>query len=107
MRQVLGAFSEYERSMIVLKLRGARQRMKSKAGRCEGRKPYGRTPAERETIKRMKALRGGRYSYEQIAVALDSEGLPPRSGRQWNPIVVNRILRGQARADAEPMRAVA
>jgi DNA invertase Pin-like site-specific DNA recombinase len=43
MRQVLGAFSEYERSMIVLKLRGARQRMKSKAGRCEGRKPYGLT----------------------------------------------------------------
>jgi DNA invertase Pin-like site-specific DNA recombinase len=58
MRQVLGAFSEYERSMIVLKLRGARQRMKRKAGRCEGRKPYGRTQAERETILRMEALRG-------------------------------------------------
>jgi hypothetical protein len=41
----------------------------------------------------MKALRGGRYSYEQIAAALDNEGLPPRSGQAWNAIVVNRILR--------------
>jgi DNA invertase Pin-like site-specific DNA recombinase len=104
MRQVLGAFSEYERSMIVLKLRGARQRMKSKAGRCEGRKPYGRTLAERETIQRMKALRRGRHSYEQIAAALDSEGLRPRSGHAWNAIVVNRILRVQARLDSEAMR---
>jgi DNA invertase Pin-like site-specific DNA recombinase len=106
MRQVLGAFSEYERSMIVLKLRGARQRMKSKAGRCEGRKPYGRTVVERETIQRMKTLRVGRYSYEQIAAALDSEGLLPRSGRSWNAIVVNRILRVQARTDAEVRSAV-
>jgi DNA invertase Pin-like site-specific DNA recombinase len=107
MRQVLGAFSEYERSMIVLKLRGARQRMKSKAGRCEGRKPYGRTQPERETIERMKTLRVSRCSYEQIAAALDSEGLPPRSGRTWNAIVVNRILRVQARNDAEVRSAVA
>jgi len=107
MRQVLGAFSEYERSMIVLKLRGARQRMKKKSGRCEGRKPYGRTQTERETIERMKTLRVGRYSYEQIAAALDGEGLPPRSGRAWNAIVVNRILRVQARTDAEARSAVA
>jgi DNA invertase Pin-like site-specific DNA recombinase len=105
MRQVLGAFSEYERSMIVLKLRGARQRMKKKSGRCEGRKPYGRTLAERETIQRMKALRGGRYSYGQIAAALDGEGLPPRSGEKWNAIVVNRILRVQARIELEPRSA--
>jgi DNA invertase Pin-like site-specific DNA recombinase len=107
MRQVLGAFSEYERSIIVLKLRGARQRMKKKSGRCEGRKPYGKTLAERETIQRMKVLRSGRYSYEEIAAALDSEGLPPRSGRSWNAIVVNRILQVQARSDAEAGSAAA
>jgi hypothetical protein len=107
MRQVVGTFGVYEWSMMVLKLRGARQRMKSKAGRCEGRKPYGRTQAERETIQRMKALRSGRYSYEQIAAALDSEGLPPRAGRAWNAIVVNRILRVQSRTDAQAGSAVA
>jgi hypothetical protein len=55
----------------------------------------------------MKELRGGRYSYEQIAAALDSEGLPPRSGQTWNAIVVNRILRVQVRTDAEARSAVA
>jgi hypothetical protein len=81
--------------------------MKKKSGRCEGRKPYGRTLAERETIQRMKALRVGRYSYEQIAAVLDSEGLLPRSGQTWNAIVVNRILRVQARTDAEAGSAAA
>ncbi len=40
-RQIFGAISEYEKAMIVLKLRGARQRMKARTGRCEGMKPYG------------------------------------------------------------------
>jgi hypothetical protein len=30
MRQILGAFAEYEKSLIVAKLRGARQRTKAK-----------------------------------------------------------------------------
>jgi hypothetical protein len=46
------------------------------------------------------------YYHEQIAAALGSEGLPPRSGRSWNAIVVNRILRVQARGDAEAGSAI-
>src|SRR5438270_4856513 len=49
MRQIMGAFHEYEKQMIVVKLRGARQRTKIKNGRCEGRKPYGAHPSEAET----------------------------------------------------------
>src|SRR5690242_1390791 len=41
MRQIFGAIAEYEKTMIVLKLRGARMRMRAKTGRCEGAKPYG------------------------------------------------------------------
>ena len=40
-RSILGAVSEYEKSLVVLKLRGARVRMRVKKGRCEGAKPYG------------------------------------------------------------------
>jgi len=40
MRQIFGAIAEYYRAMVVAKLRGARQRMKAKTGRCEGRKPF-------------------------------------------------------------------
>ena len=44
MRQIFGAIAEYEKTMIVIKLRGARQRKKARTGRCEGRKPYGHYP---------------------------------------------------------------
>jgi len=57
MRQILGAFAEYQKSLIVAKLRGARQRTKAKKGICEGRKPFGYyvgvhrpKPHERATI---------------------------------------------------------
>jgi DNA invertase Pin-like site-specific DNA recombinase len=40
MRQMLGAFAQYERAIIVQKIRGARQRSRAKNGRREGRKPY-------------------------------------------------------------------
>jgi DNA invertase Pin-like site-specific DNA recombinase len=46
MRQVMGAFHEYEKTMIVLKLRGARQRAKARHGKCEGAKPFGYYPGE-------------------------------------------------------------
>jgi hypothetical protein len=39
-RQMMGAVAQYEKSQIVLKLRGARMRKRAKEGRCEGRKPY-------------------------------------------------------------------
>lgn len=38
---MMGAVAQYEKSQIVLKLRGARLRKKAKTGRCEGRKPFG------------------------------------------------------------------
>lgn len=41
MRQIFGAIAEYDKAMIVLKLRGARQRMNARTGRCEGSKPFG------------------------------------------------------------------
>ncbi len=37
----MGLFAEYEKSMIVLTLRVARNRVKATKGQCEGRKPYG------------------------------------------------------------------
>jgi DNA invertase Pin-like site-specific DNA recombinase len=93
MRQMLGAFAEYERKMIVSKLSGARQRVKAKTGRCEGRKPYGFFPGEAKVLERMKALRQSGAAYESIATTLNTESLKPRKGEQWHPGVVHRILK--------------
>jgi len=93
MRQVLGAFAQYEKAMIVGKLKGSRQRKKAMQGRCEGRQPYGVHHGESDTLKRMQELRRQGTSYEGIARALDEAGIKPRYAAAWNPVVVNRILR--------------
>jgi DNA invertase Pin-like site-specific DNA recombinase len=93
MRQILGAFAQYERAMIVQKLRGARQRMRVKTGRCEGRKPYGTRPGETEIIERMKALRSEGLAVDKVAATLNSEGAKPRAGQSWYATSVYRVLK--------------
>jgi hypothetical protein len=92
MRQIFGAIAQYEKAMIVAKLRGARQRMKAKTGRCEGRKPYGHHEGEGEALERMKALRATGMGFDRIADALNAEGLKPRMGERWWGKTVNNIL---------------
>ena len=96
-RQVMGAIAEYERAMIVAKLAGARQRIRARKGSCEGRKPYGERKGERRTIERILALRATGVAMDTIAGTLNSEGLKPRSGKQWyGSSVRNVLLRQQA-----------
>jgi len=92
MRQVFGAIAQYEKAMIVAKLRGARQRVKAKQGRCEGRKPYGTREGEQVVIARIQHLRAEGLGYDRIAERLNTEGIKPRAGERWHGVVVNRIL---------------
>jgi DNA invertase Pin-like site-specific DNA recombinase len=96
-RQILGAIHQYEKTMIVLKLRGARVRMKAKTGRCEGAKPYGVLPGESEVIKRMNALRAEGMGFDRIAKQLNEDGIRPRRGERWWGLTVNKILTGKGR----------
>ncbi len=92
-RQVFGAIAEYERAMIVLKLRASRQRMRAREGRCEGRKPFGTRLGETETLAHIRALFAEGLSYSAIADALNAEHRPTRvDGGQWYPATVSRIL---------------
>ena len=92
MRQVFGAIAQYEKAMIVAKLRGARERTKAKHGRCEGRKPYGFYDGEPAKIERMKALRSQGFGFDHIAAQMNSEGISTRSRGRWHGLMVNRIL---------------
>jgi DNA invertase Pin-like site-specific DNA recombinase len=97
MRQFMGALAQYEKSQIVLKLRGARMRWRAVDGRCEGRKPFGRDDAERATLERMKQLRANGQSFEKIATCLNASGVPTRTGKRWYGVVISRILAGPSR----------
>ena len=94
-RQMMGAVAQYEKSQIVLKLRGARVRKRAKEGRCEGRKPYGYFDGEAATLERLKALRAEGLGFDRIAARLNEEGVATRTGRPWHGVVVNRILTGR------------
>jgi hypothetical protein len=54
MRQIAGSFAEYEKTPLVTKLRGARERIREASGKCEGRKSYAeRDPALVLAAKRL------------------------------------------------------
>lgn len=92
MRQIFGAIAEYDKAMIVMKLRGARQRKKAQTGRCEGEKPYGDRPGEQAVIERIVALRGQGLGMDKIADHLNDEGVKPRRGAKWYAMTVSRVL---------------
>jgi DNA invertase Pin-like site-specific DNA recombinase len=95
-RQIFGALAQYDRAMIVLKLRGARQRSKAKHGRCEGVKPYGDKEGEAEALHAMRSLRAAGQSCDRIAEALNTNGVPARRGGSWSGATVNKILKREA-----------
>jgi site-specific DNA recombinase len=85
-RQMMGVFAQYDKSQIVLKLRGARNRKRAAEGRCEGRKPYGTREGEQAVIARMRELRKAGLGFDRIAAALNTEASNParaRAGTAW------------------------
>jgi DNA invertase Pin-like site-specific DNA recombinase len=96
MRQVFGAIAEYGKAMLVLKLRGARQRKRAKDGVCEGRKAYGDRPGEQQVIDRAKELRAGGMTWDNAARQLNAEGLTTRYGGEWFGSTLLKILKRAA-----------
>lgn len=98
-RQILAAVSEWEKCLIVQKLRASRLRIRRAGERCEGRKPYGSTPGELAVIEKIKAWRKERKSFAEIAAALNADNVTTRSGpgTKWHPTQVQRVLRRTTR----------
>lgn len=102
-RQVLGAVAQFEKAVIVSKLKAARVRKRRATGRCEGRKPFGDKPGEAEVVAYIAKLRrkskgGARLSFAAVAGRLNTEGVPTRTGRPWAPETVRGIVqRGRLR----------
>lgn len=98
MRQIFGAIAEYDKAMIVLKLRGARQRMKARTGRCEGSKPFGTSQDHRPTIERILGLRSAGMAVDTIAETLNAEGFKSKTGGRWYGSSVRNVLMREQKA---------
>ena len=57
-------------------------------------------PRERAALDLMVALRRSGSSYRRIAVLLQCEGYPPRTGRAWDPATVRRLVERSARDES-------
>ncbi len=104
--QIQGVFNQLEKDRLVIKLRKAREAKRQKAGRCEGRKPYGehQAHAERESAVvdlvrqlRRKPIGGERLSFAAVAAELNTRAeqdpaLRPRTAARWHLTQVKRIV---------------
>jgi DNA invertase Pin-like site-specific DNA recombinase len=96
MIQIQSVFSELEKSLLLCKLRRARQAKKEATGKCEGRKAFGEKAGEQETVEIMRSLRrkrsGKRLSFAKIARELNHRSIPTRTGTIWQTTTVRNIL---------------
>lgn len=100
-RQMLAVFAQYERTLIVRKMAGARKKIRDAGEKCEGPKFYGHTPEEQAAVNWMRRMRTGGYSFCSIAELADMEGVKTRSGGKWSAGTVCKILaRGESSLDA-------
>jgi DNA invertase Pin-like site-specific DNA recombinase len=91
-RQIMGAVAEYDRTMIVLKTRAARQRIRASGKRCEGRKPFGFFEGEQAVIDRIIEFNKAGLNYSNVAEKLNALGIHTRSGGRWYPANISRVL---------------
>lgn len=90
MRQMIDAIAEYERALISLRTSSALD-VRRKQGLSVGHAPLGKRAneagelvenvSERETIKRVRALRKSGLTLREVRSACEREGLKARSGR--------------------------
>jgi DNA invertase Pin-like site-specific DNA recombinase len=95
MRQIFGAIAQYDKQMIVLKLRGARQRKKARSGKGEGRHAFGEKPEEARTLEKIYEWAAAGVKPKYIAESLNLGGYKSRSGKPWLGTTVAKMLRNR------------
>lgn len=103
MRQIFGAFSEYDKSMIVEKLRAARMRIREREGRCEGRKPTSELrPELLAEVRRLRRAKPGqkRLTFAQIAERMNDDGVVGMNGQPFTAAALQSLIYRQGKRRA-------
>ena len=96
MRQVAGAFAQFEKSRLVAKLASARQRKRESVGRCEGRKPLSQTRPDVVALVRKLRRRkpkGGQLSLRGVSNELAACGFLNERGKPYAAKSIASMLR--------------
>jgi DNA invertase Pin-like site-specific DNA recombinase len=95
-RQILGAVSEFDKAMVVAKLKGARDRKRALNGKCEGRKSHAELNPELVALVRQLRRRrpkGGQRSLRDISAELAQRGFVNERGKIFSAASINSMLR--------------
>jgi DNA invertase Pin-like site-specific DNA recombinase len=99
-RQVLGAIAEFDKAMTVAKLRGARERLRAKVGKCEGRKGHAEVRPElvleAKRLRRRSPKTGLQRSLREISAELARAGHMNSNGRPFSASSVRKMLVAQS-----------
>ena len=96
-RQILGSVAQFEKAMLVAKLRGARQRKKAATGKCEGRKSYAEINPEAVALaKRLHRypVNNRKRSLRDIAAELETAGHITSAGKRYAAAAIARMVEG-------------
>lgn len=94
-RQVLGSIAEFEKNSLVIKLRGARNRIKKKKGKCEGRKSLQEIYGDKKWKRLLKLVH--KYSNQglslaEVAVTLADQGwVQPNKLKPFHRMQIQRF----------------
>lgn len=98
MRQIVGAFAQLEKTRLVKKLKGARDRKRAETGKCGGRKSHAElrpaVVAEAKRLHRASPKTGERRSLRQISAELARAGHVNERGKPYSAKSVRAMLKG-------------
>jgi DNA invertase Pin-like site-specific DNA recombinase len=96
-RQILGAVSEFDKAMVVAKLKGARERKRAMTGeKVEGRKSHAERNPELVALVRQlhrRRPKGGQRSLRAISAELAARGFMNERGNRYSAASINSMLR--------------
>jgi DNA invertase Pin-like site-specific DNA recombinase len=100
MRQIAGVFAELEKTRLVAKLRGARDRKRAATGKCEGRKSHAEMNPElvalAKRLRRKSPATGKRRSLREISSALAEAGHLNANGKPFGAESIKSMVAGPA-----------
>lgn len=95
-RHMLGLMAEYEKTVVVERLRNARERIKDTGAKCEGRKSHAELhpdlTREARRLARKSPKTGKARSLRQIADELASLGFVAASGKALSPSIIMKLV---------------
>lgn len=101
-RQMMGAFSQYERALIKARLAAGKAVKRESGGYVGGRPPFGfrvedgmlvEDEGEQHVLKMIRAYRREGLSLRGIANRLNEAGILTKSGLAWNTKSVHRVTK--------------